>query len=147
MEAQQVPGGADEHDGGHLSARALGGRGVALARILNGAVEQTGDRLIFRFRTDLSGGLGLERPAAPADDEGVQALEVGGKLQPRRYSPRHQQPVAYLEVATSDVITVSRPHHWYQEFLRFLHQVEKSIPEDLVWDHHQGRHPAWQCLR
>ena len=34
-------------------------------------------------------------------------------------------------MATGEVITQCKPGHRYQEFLGFLRQIEKSVPEDL----------------
>jgi putative transposase len=34
-------------------------------------------------------------------------------------------------VATGEVLTQCRPRHRHQEFLGFLRQIEKSVPEDL----------------
>jgi putative transposase len=38
---------------------------------------------------------------------------------------------AALDVATGEVLTQCRPRHRHQEFLGFLRQIEKSVPEDL----------------
>ena len=38
---------------------------------------------------------------------------------------------AALDVATGEVITQCKPRHRHQEFLGFLRQIEKSVPEDL----------------
>ncbi|MFO8237760.1 MAG: IS630 family transposase [Prochlorococcaceae cyanobacterium] len=38
---------------------------------------------------------------------------------------------AALDVATGEVFTQCRPRHRHQEFLGFLRQIEKSVPEDL----------------
>ena len=38
---------------------------------------------------------------------------------------------AALDVATGEVLTQCRPRHRHQEFLSFLRQIEKSVPEDL----------------
>jgi putative transposase len=38
---------------------------------------------------------------------------------------------AALDVATGAVITQCKPRHRHQEFLGFLRQIEKSVPEDL----------------
>ncbi|HHG2225354.1 MULTISPECIES: IS630 family transposase [unclassified Synechococcus] len=38
---------------------------------------------------------------------------------------------AALDVGTGEVITQCKPRHRHQEFLGFLRQIEKSVPEDL----------------
>ena len=38
---------------------------------------------------------------------------------------------AALDVATGEVLTQCRPRHRHQEFLGFLRQIEKSVPEEL----------------
>jgi hypothetical protein len=38
---------------------------------------------------------------------------------------------AALDVATGEVLTQCMPRHRHQEFLGFLRQIEKSVPEDL----------------
>ena len=38
---------------------------------------------------------------------------------------------AALDVVTGEVITQCKPRHRHQEFLGFLLQIEKSVPEDL----------------
>jgi putative transposase len=38
---------------------------------------------------------------------------------------------AALDVATGEVISQCKPRHRHQEFLGFLRQIEKSVPEDL----------------
>ena len=38
---------------------------------------------------------------------------------------------AALDVATGEVMTQCRPRHRHQEFLGFLRQIEKSVPEEL----------------
>jgi putative transposase len=38
---------------------------------------------------------------------------------------------AALDVATGEVITQCKPCHRHQEFLGFLRQIEKSVPEGL----------------
>jgi putative transposase len=38
---------------------------------------------------------------------------------------------AALDVATGEVLTQCKPRHRHQEFLGFLRQIEKSVPEDL----------------
>jgi putative transposase len=38
---------------------------------------------------------------------------------------------AALDVPTREVNTQCRPRHRHQEFLGFLRQIEKSVPEDL----------------
>ena len=38
---------------------------------------------------------------------------------------------AGLDVARVEAITQCKPRHLHQEFLGFLHQIEKSVPEDL----------------
>jgi putative transposase len=36
---------------------------------------------------------------------------------------------AALDVATGEVLTQCKPRHRHQEFLGFLRQIEKSVPE------------------
>ena len=38
---------------------------------------------------------------------------------------------AALDLATGEVLTQCWPRHRHQEFLGFLRQIEKSLPEDL----------------
>jgi putative transposase len=38
---------------------------------------------------------------------------------------------AALDVATGEVIAQGKPRHRHQEFLGFLRQIEKSVPEEL----------------
>ena len=54
-----------------------------------------------------------------------------GRRHPRRIRHGTTTLFAALDVATGDVITQCRPRHRHQEFLGFLRQTEKSVPEDL----------------
>ena len=62
---------------------------------------------------------------------------------------------AALAVATGEVLTQWRPRHRHQEFLGFLRQIEKPVPEDLdvhlVVDnyctHKHARVRAWLAQR
>jgi transposase len=58
---------------------------------------------------------------------------------------------AALEVATGRIIQASLPRHRHQEFLKFMHQVVRTVPKDLaihvILDNYQThKHPkvkAW----
>jgi transposase len=62
---------------------------------------------------------------------------------------------AALDVATGEVLTQCRPRHRHQEFLGFLRQIEKSVPEDLdvhlivdnYCTHKHAKVRAWLALR
>ncbi|MEA5416250.1 IS630 family transposase [Synechococcus sp. BA-132 BA5] len=62
---------------------------------------------------------------------------------------------AALDVATGEVLTQCRPRHRHQEFLGFLRQIERSVPEDLdvhlivdnYCTHKHARVRAWLAQR
>jgi putative transposase len=62
---------------------------------------------------------------------------------------------AALDVATGEVLTQCRPRHRHQEFLAFLRQIERSVPEDLdvhlivdnYCTHKHARVRAWLAQR
>jgi hypothetical protein len=67
-----------------------------------------------------------------------EKTQIQGRTQPQlpmgaRDYIRHgaTPPFAALDVATGRVITQCKPHHRHQDFLGFLRQFEKSVPEDL----------------